>query len=68
MFFNVHVSGHLRRGDMKEFITMLKPEFLIPAGGEDKMKQSFLTLAEELKYKKDKTIFILKDSERKRIQ
>src|SRR3989344_4079988 len=59
MFFNVHVSGHLRRGDMKEFIEMLQPEFLIPAGGEDKMKQSFLTLAEELNYKKDKNIFLL---------
>ena len=51
MFNNVHVSGHAGREDLRDFITMIAPEQIIPAhGGHDKTKP-LIELGLELGYK-----------------
>ncbi len=54
IFADIHVSGHSSREDLRDIIMMLKPEHLIPTHGEPHRIDSFIALAEEMGYKRDK--------------
>ena len=61
IFRDVHESGHASRQDHKELIELLQPEHIIPAhAGHDKTKH-MISLAEELGYKRNKTVHEMKD-------
>lgn len=61
LFKDVHVSGHAGREDLRDIVTMLKPQHIIPAhGGFDKTKP-MEELCKELGYKADKQIHLMKD-------
>jgi len=64
IFKDIHVSGHSSREDIREIITLLKPKHLLPTHGEKEKTESFNSLAEELGYKKDKTLHNLSNGQR----
>ena len=61
IFKDIHVSGHLAREDMHDFIKMVKPKIVIPCQGDNVMFKSFEELALDLGYKANKDVFSLKD-------
>ncbi len=61
IFRDVHVSGHAGREDLRDLITLLSPQHIIPAhGGRDKTTP-LLELATELGYKNNKTVHMMDD-------
>lgn len=48
---DVHVSGHGGREDLRDLVTMLKPEHIIPAHGSLQQETPMIELASELGYK-----------------
>lgn len=48
---DVHVSGHGSRGDLKDFLLMLKPKHVIPAHGSLQQEAPMIELSAELGYK-----------------
>ena len=61
MFSNLHVSGHAGREDLRDFINMINPEYIIPAHGEHRLISPLVELAEELGYKDKKNIHLIND-------
>lgn len=59
IFDNIHVSGHGGREDLRDLINLTKPEHVIPSHGELKKREAGASLAEELGYKRNKTIHLL---------
>ncbi|MSS74688.1 RNase J family beta-CASP ribonuclease [Candidatus Pacearchaeota archaeon] len=59
IFDNVHVSGHGGREDLRDLITLVKPEHVIPSHGELQKRQAGANLAEELGYKVNKTVHLM---------
>ena len=64
IFKDIHVSGHLAREDMRDFIKMVKPKVVIPCQGDNVMFKSFEELALDLGYKANKDVFSLKDGDK----
>ncbi|MBS3098837.1 MBL fold metallo-hydrolase, partial [Candidatus Pacearchaeota archaeon] len=61
IFDNVHVSGHASREDMREMIELTKPEHVMPSNaGFDKTKLG-AELAQEIGYKMNQNIHLLKN-------
>ena len=46
-FKDIHVSGHAAREDLREMLTMLKPEHLFASHGDKKMQAGLASLAAE---------------------
>lgn len=63
IFTDLHVSGHAAREDHKEFISLVKPEKIIPTHGEVEMLEAQRDFCEFLGYKKE-DILILKNFEK----
>ena len=64
IFRDVHVSGHAYRVDHRELINMLKPKHIIPAHAGPEKTIHMAKLAEELGYKRGKTVHIMHDGKR----
>ncbi len=64
IFRDIHASGHASREDLRDLLNLVKPENIIPAHGEEEMKQALVDLAIEKGYKKDKTIHLLHDGDK----
>jgi len=64
LFNNVHVSGHAGREDLRDFVTMMQPENIIPAHGDLEKTRPMVELAKELGYKDNKNIFLMRDGGR----
>ncbi len=64
LFTDIHVSGHSGREDLRDFISMIKPEHLIPCHGEASMEGAFNDLAVEMNYKTGKTIHIMHNGQK----
>ncbi|MEM2250917.1 MAG: MBL fold metallo-hydrolase [Candidatus Hadarchaeales archaeon] len=47
---DVHVSGHARREDTKDFIDMIKPEHVIPCHGTPEKLRAVIDISSELGY------------------
>lgn len=61
MFTDIHVSGHNSREDLRDLVTMVKPQHIIPAhGGWDKVSP-MVELAKEMGYKENKNVHLLKN-------
>ncbi len=61
IFRDIHVSGHGAREDARDLINLIKPKNIIPAHSEIKTAEQFLELAEELGYRENKNVFIVKN-------
>jgi len=51
IFNNVHVSGHAGREDLRDFISLVNPEHIIPAHGDHEKIAPLIDLASEMGYK-----------------
>jgi len=56
IFDQVHVSGHAAREDLRDMITMLNPQHIIPAHGDLAKLTPMAELAGEMGYKLGKTV------------
>jgi len=56
IFDNIHVSGHGGREDIRDLITLLKPEHIIPSHGDLKKQAGTTELAQEMGYHLHKTV------------
>ncbi len=61
IFDNAHVSGHGGREDLRDFINLVKPKHIIPAHGDLKKTTAGVTLAEEIGYKRGKSVHLMGD-------
>jgi ribonuclease J len=59
MFKDIHVSGHVFREDLRDFIKMMNPEHLFPTHGARMMTDSFNGLAKELDYHQGRNLHVL---------
>lgn len=66
LFTDIHVSGHSSREDIREFLMMVKAKHVIPAHGDPKMMDAFVSLAKELSYT-DKNIHAIVEGQRVKI-
>ncbi|MDA1196726.1 MAG: RNase J family beta-CASP ribonuclease [Nanoarchaeota archaeon] len=63
IFKDIHVSGHASREDLRDLLTFVKAENIIPAHGDIPKKQAMASLAEEKGYVMGKTIHMLKEGD-----
>jgi len=61
IFDHVHVSGHGGREDLREFLTILKPNNMIPSHGSLDQLTPAIEIAKELGYKFGKNCFLTQD-------
>ena len=54
IFTDIHVSGHSAREDLRDFILMVKPRYIIPTHAEPGKLALFAELAYQLGYEQDK--------------
>jgi ribonuclease J len=47
IFKDIHASGHASREDLRDLLNLVKPEHIIPAHGDDSMKEALISLAKE---------------------
>jgi ribonuclease J len=68
IFRDIHVSGHGAREDQRDLINLIEPQILLPAHSEINVTEQFLELAEEMGYKENKNVFILKNGHKFKIE
>lgn len=61
IFDEVHVSGHGGREDLRDLISILKPENIIPSHGSTQQLTPMLDLGREMGYKVGKEIHLVDD-------
>jgi len=66
LFTGVHVSGHAFREDLRDLISLIRPEIVIPTHGDRRNLEALKELAIEIGYKHDK-IRILRNNEHVRL-
>ncbi len=64
IFNDVHVSGHCSREDIREMIKLVNPETIIPCHGTESLLQPACSLAEEMGYKINRDIHLMKNGEK----
>lgn len=64
IFNNVHVTGHCAKEDIREMIKLTNPENIIPCHGFDKLLRPSCELAEEMGYKMNRDIHLMKNGEK----
>ncbi len=64
IFSDVHVSGHCAREDLRDLITMLNPEHIIPAHAGLVKRTSLASLAEEMGYKLGKNVHLMSNGQK----
>ncbi len=64
IFGDVHVSGHASREDLRDFLTMINPEHIIPAHGDLSKLTPMAELASELGYKLGKEVHLMQDTQK----
>jgi ribonuclease J len=68
IFRDIHVSGHGAREDQRDLINLIDPEILLPAHSEIKVTEQFLELAEEMGYRENEDVFLLKNGHKMEIR
>ena len=64
IFDNIHVSGHPGREDLRDLITMISPQNIIPAHGSLMHTAPMCELAKEMGYKSGKDCYLMKNGQR----
>ncbi|MEK6827599.1 MAG: MBL fold metallo-hydrolase RNA specificity domain-containing protein [Nanoarchaeota archaeon] len=64
IFDNIHVSGHPGREDLRDLITMIHPQNIIPAHGSLMHTLPMMELAQEMGYKAGKDCHSMKNGQR----
>lgn len=64
IFDNVHVSGHAGREDLRDLISILNPENIIPAHGTMQQLTPMVELAREMGYKVGKGCHLMQDGQK----
>ncbi len=63
IFKDIHVSGHAAKEDLRDLLTFVRPQYLVPAHGDHDMKAALRDLALEMGYIK-KDVILLHNGER----
>lgn len=63
IFDDVHVSGHAGREDLRDLISIVNPENIIPSHGTTQQLTPMVELAKELGYKAGKEIHLMHDGQ-----
>lgn len=63
IFDNIHVSGHGSREDVREMVELTRPKHLVPSNAEIEKTQYGAQLAQEMGYKMNKTVHLLRNKE-----
>jgi ribonuclease J len=61
IFDNVHVSGHAGREDIKDLLTLINPQNIIPAHGTTEQLFPMVELAKEIGYRTGKECHMMND-------
>ncbi len=61
LFDNVHVSGHGGREDLRDFISLLNPEHIIPSHGTTSQLTPMIELAREMGYRAGKECHLMQN-------
>jgi ribonuclease J len=64
LFQDIHVSGHSSREDLRDMLTMVRPQNVLPTHGEQTMMNAFNSLAIEMGYKLHKNLHPLTNGQR----
>ncbi len=64
IFDDIHVSGHAGREDLRDLITMISPENIIPAHGTISQLTPMVELAREMGYKTGRTCHLVNDGQK----
>ena len=67
VFDNIHVSGHAGREDLRDLISMLNPEHIIPAHGSLMQLTPMIELAKEMDYKPGKDCHLMQNGQKLRL-
>ena len=67
IFKDVHQSGHAAREDLRELISLVKPQHIIPAHGNIDMRSALASLALEMGYRKGNNVHLMSDGQRIKI-
>jgi ribonuclease J len=63
IFDDVHVSGHAGREDLRDLISIVNPENIIPSHGTTQQLTPMVELAKELGYRAGKEIHLMHDGQ-----
>ena len=61
IYRDIHVSGHSSKDDLKEFMNMVKPKYLVPGHAPAELKQGLVDIAKELGYEEGKNLMLVQD-------
>lgn len=64
IFDNVHVSGHAGREDLRDLLSLINPEHIIPAHGSSEQLTPMVELAKELGYRPGKEVHLVNNGQR----
>ena len=64
IFDNVHVSGHAGREDLRDLLSLINPEVIIPAHGSLQQLTPMVELARELGYRPGKEVHLVNNGQR----
>lgn len=64
LFRDIHVSGHAAREDHRDLIELIKPKYIIPSHAGYEHAIHLTELAEEMGYKRNKTVYIMENGKR----
>jgi len=67
LFDNVHVSGHAGREDLRDLLSLINPEHIIPAHGSPEQLTPMIELAKELGYSQGKEVHQLRNGQKLRL-
>ena len=64
LFDNVHVSGHASREDLRDLLSIVNPEHIIPAHGSTQQLTPMLELAKEMGYRVGKECHLMQNGQK----
>ncbi|MDD5012593.1 MAG: MBL fold metallo-hydrolase [Candidatus Nanoarchaeia archaeon] len=67
LFDNIHVSGHPGREDLRDLISLIQPQNIIPAHGSLMHLTPMVELAKEMGYKSGKECHLMQNGQRLRL-
>lgn len=64
IFDNIHVSGHGGREDLRDLISLISPEHIIPSHGSHQQLSPMIELARELDYNVKKNVHLMSNGQK----